>query len=48
MGAGVWILSALFWLLRRSLLARRQVAYGPTWGCLYVSVFLMVSLLWKL
>ncbi|MBI5630694.1 MAG: hypothetical protein HY921_07410 [Elusimicrobia bacterium] len=33
MGAGVCALSALFWLLRRSLLARRRVACGPTWGC---------------
>lgn len=33
MGAGVLALSALFWLLRRSLLSRREVASGPTWGC---------------
>ena len=33
LGAGVCALSALLWSLRRSLLRRRGVAAGPTWGC---------------
>jgi len=32
-GAGVCLLSALLWSLRRALLSRREVAAGPTWGC---------------
>ena len=33
LGAGVYALSALLWGFRRSLLGRRQVEAGPTWGC---------------
>ena len=33
LGVGVCALSALLWLFRKSLLHRREVARGPTWGC---------------
>ena len=32
-GAGLCVLSALLWSLRRELLSGREVAAGPTWGC---------------